>query len=50
VSALLEDLDGGLLAETLVVAAGEFGRTPKLSQRKINAGSTANGRDHWIRC
>jgi hypothetical protein len=39
-SALLEDLaDRGLLGETLVVWAGEFGRTPK-----INPGG---GRDHW---
>jgi hypothetical protein len=42
-SALLEDLyDRGLLGETLVVVAGEFGRTPK-----INA---TNGRDHWAHC
>ena len=41
--ALLEDLhDRGLLDETLVVAVGEFGRTPK-----INA---AQGRDHWGAC
>jgi hypothetical protein len=39
-TALLEDLEvRGLLHETLVVAIGEFGRTPK-----INA---AAGRDHW---
>jgi uncharacterized protein (DUF1501 family) len=39
-SALLDDLDRrGLLETTLVVATGEFGRTPK-----INA---AGGRDHW---
>jgi hypothetical protein len=39
-SALLEDLDQrGLLDETLVVAIGEFGRSPK-----INANG---GRDHW---
>jgi hypothetical protein len=39
-SALLEDLSQrGMLEETLVIAVGEFGRTPK-----INA--TA-GRDHW---
>jgi uncharacterized protein (DUF1501 family) len=39
-SALLEDLDRrGLLETTLVVATGEFGRTPR-----INA---AGGRDHW---
>jgi hypothetical protein len=42
-SALIEDLAGrGLLDETLVVAVGEFGRTPK-----INA---TGGRDHWGRC
>ncbi len=42
-SALLEDLtDRGLLDETLVAVAGEFGRTPK-----INATS---GRDHWAHC
>ena len=39
-TALIEDLEQrGLLHETLVVAIGEFGRTPK-----INA---AAGRDHW---
>jgi hypothetical protein len=39
-SALLDDLeDRGLLASTLILVAGEFGRTPK-----INA---AGGRDHW---
>ena len=42
-SALLSDLDDrGLLSETLVVALGEFGRTPK-----INANA---GRDHWAHC
>jgi uncharacterized protein (DUF1501 family) len=39
-SALLDDLsERGRLERTLVVAAGEFGRTPR-----INA---AGGRDHW---
>jgi hypothetical protein len=39
-SALLEDLDQrGLLATTLVVAMGEFGRTPQVNPR--------GGRDHW---
>jgi Protein of unknown function (DUF1501) len=39
-TALLEDLEiRGLLADTLVVAVGEFGRTPK-----VNANG---GRDHW---
>lgn len=41
-SALIDDLeDRGLLDETLVVAMGEFGRTPKLNTR--------GGRDHWPR-
>ena len=40
VSALLDDLaDRGLLEQTLVVAIGEFGRTPKISGN--------GGRDHW---
>ena len=39
-TALIQDLeDRGLLDQTLVVAIGEFGRTPK-----INA---VGGRDHW---
>ena len=41
-SALLEDLDArGLLAETLVVWTGEFGRTPVINAQR--------GRDHWAR-
>lgn len=40
--ALLDDLDQrGLLDETLVVAVGEFGRTPRINP--------AGGRDHWGR-
>jgi uncharacterized protein (DUF1501 family) len=39
-SALLEDLDTrGLLAETMVLAFGEFGRSPKVNKDA--------GRDHW---
>jgi hypothetical protein len=50
-SALLEDLDArGLLQETLVVAMGEFGRTPKLGQITSGAGADAAGRDHWPHC
>ncbi|MBI1314965.1 DUF1501 domain-containing protein [bacterium] len=42
-SALIEDLDDrGLLESTLVVALGEFGRTPQ-----INGNA---GRDHWPDC
>ena len=44
--ALLNDLDDrGLLDTTLVISAGEFGRTPK-----INAHKRGPGRDHWGRC
>jgi hypothetical protein len=43
---LLEDLDErGLLDSTLVVMAGEFGRTPRISR-----GASAIGRDHWPNC
>lgn len=42
-SALIEDLDArGLLDSTLVIAVGEFGRTPRIN------GSA--GRDHWPDC
>lgn len=45
-SALLNDLaDRGLLETTLVITAGEFGRTPKL-----NKDSKGPGRDHWSNC
>src|SRR4029079_19004854 len=41
-SSLLEDLaDRGMLEETLVVAMGEFGRTPKLGQITSGAGADA---------
>jgi uncharacterized protein (DUF1501 family) len=41
-AALISDLQqSGLLEQTLVVAVGEFGRTPKLNVR--------GGRDHWPR-
>jgi uncharacterized protein (DUF1501 family) len=40
VSALVQDLDArGLLDDTLVIAAGEFGRTPRMNAQ--------GGRDHW---
>jgi uncharacterized protein (DUF1501 family) len=44
-SALLDDLSAmGLLETTLIVMAGEFGRTPKISKLP---GATLPGRDHW---
>jgi len=46
VSALLDDLsDSGLLDETLIVMAGEFGRTPKVTQ--LANVYRKPGRDHW---
>ncbi len=45
-AALLNDLDDrGMLDTTLVITAGEFGRTPKLNQNKRGP-----GRDHWGEC
>jgi len=42
-SSLLEDLSRqGLLDNTLVLATGEFGRTPRINP--------AGGRDHWPQC
>ncbi len=47
VSALLDDLDeSGLLDDTLVVMAGEFGRTPRIFSIP---GAKLPGRDHWGR-
>jgi len=46
VSALLDDLDAsGLLQNTLVVMAGEFGRTPKVF--RLPRHYKLPGRDHW---
>ena len=46
VSALLDDLDrSGMLEDTLVVMAGEFGRTPKISL--LPRHYKLPGRDHW---
>jgi len=45
VATLIQDLkERGLLETTLVVALGEFGRTPKISTL---AGQSKAGRDHW---
>ena len=46
VSALLDDLqERGMLDDTLVVMAGEFGRTPKISL--LPSHYKLPGRDHW---
>jgi hypothetical protein len=45
-SALLDDLnDSGLLDDTLIVMAGEFGRTPRISH--LPQYYKLPGRDHW---
>lgn len=44
----LEDLsDRGLLETTLVVAVGEFGRTPHMGQFSQSSNTQKTGRDHW---
>jgi len=50
VSALLDDLAAsGRLDDTLVVLAGEFGRTPRIGVSTGN-NNTPDGRDHWSKC
>jgi hypothetical protein len=50
-SALFEDLDErGLLDETLVVAIGEFGRSPEKGVSTSGNSNSADGRDHWPYC
>jgi hypothetical protein len=44
----LQELDErGLLETTLVVAVGEFGRTPRLGQFTQSNNTRPSGRDHW---
>jgi hypothetical protein len=44
----IEDLhERGLLETTLVVALGEFGRTPKMGQFTQSNNTQKTGRDHW---
>ncbi len=50
-SALITDLDQrGMLDETLVVAVGEFGRSPKRGVSTSGNGNSDDGRDHWPYC
>lgn len=50
-SALLEDLyQRGMLDDTLVVAIGEFGRSPRLGVSTSGNGNAPDGRDHWPYC
>jgi len=50
-SALLEDMSQrGLLGETLVIAVGEFGRSPRLGVSTSGNTNAPDGRDHWPYC
>jgi uncharacterized protein (DUF1501 family) len=50
-SGLIQDLDDrGLLEETMVVAIGEFGRSPQKGVSTSGNGNSADGRDHWPYC
>jgi len=50
-STLIADLDDrGLLSETLVVAVGEFGRSPLRGVSTSGNSNSADGRDHWPYC
>jgi uncharacterized protein (DUF1501 family) len=50
-STLIEDLDQrGLLEDTLVVAIGEFGRSPERGVSTSGNGNSDDGRDHWPYC
>jgi uncharacterized protein (DUF1501 family) len=51
ISALIADLDERkLLAETLVVAVGEFGRSPQRGVSTSGNQNSDDGRDHWPYC
>ncbi len=50
-AALIGDLDErGLLDETLVIAVGEFGRSPKRGVSTSGNSNSDDGRDHWPYC
>jgi hypothetical protein len=50
-SALIEDMDQrGLLAETLVLCVGEFGRSPQRGVSTSGNSNSNDGRDHWPYC
>ena len=50
-SALIADLDErGMLEDTVVVAVGEFGRSPKRGVSTSGNNNSDDGRDHWPYC
>src|SRR5204863_110467 len=40
----------GMLEETMVIAVGEFGRSPQRGVSTSGNGNSADGRDHWPYC
>jgi hypothetical protein len=50
-ASLIEDLDArGLLKETIVLAIGEFGRSPRMGVSTSGNSNAPDGRDHWPYC
>jgi uncharacterized protein (DUF1501 family) len=50
-SALISDLsDRGMLEDTLVIAVGEFGRSPRRGVSTSGNQNSDDGRDHWPYC
>jgi len=50
-SALVTDMsDRGMLKDTLVIAIGEFGRSPRMGVSTSGNGNAPDGRDHWPYC
>ena len=50
-AALLDDLEAtGLLGDTLVLAIGEFGRSPRMGVKTSDNPISPDGRDHWPWC
>ena len=48
VGSLVDDLDvRGMLATTIVVVMGEFGRTPRINTGGVPKVDPVPGRDHW---
>ena len=51
IEALIADLDQrGMLNDTLVVAVGEFGRSPQRGVSTSGNENSDDGRDHWPYC
>jgi len=51
ISSLVEDMhDRGMLKDTLVLAIGEFGRSPRMGVSTSGNGNAPDGRDHWPYC